>query len=253
MADLDREFTPDELLIVFRKKRKALRFHLGVRQKHIARQWLNKDTEIVIVLQTGRQTKDEDLARRLADEHGEKKWRRYLKIFSLSEWMIKGIRNDISEAEQYWEQGTSALESDPDHAVQLMLKAIALLDRGLKRSESAAGKRIKERHKLNSAYGGKVKATRFDGVKDEVIKHLEAQPEGWETKTDAINAIIKALRPYIEEHGWPSAQDKNDSRDAAMVEASQSKLLAEWSVKDKRVKAAFAKAVQKRIGVSQNR
>ena len=233
MADLDRDFTPDELLIVFRKKRKALRFHLGVRQKHIARQWLNKDTEIVIVLQTGRQTKDEDLARRLADEHGEKKWRRYLKIFSLSEWMIKGIRNDMSEAEQYWEQGTSAL--------------------GLKRSESAAGKRIKERHKLNSAYGGKVKATRFDGVKDEVIKHLEAQPEGWETKTDAINAIIKALRPYIEEHGWPSAQDKNDSRDAAMVEASQSKLLAEWSVKDKRVKAAFAKAVQKRIGVSQNR
>ncbi|MDU1150148.1 hypothetical protein [Klebsiella michiganensis] len=90
-------------------------------------------------------------------------------------------------------------------------------------------------------------------IKDEVIKHLEAQPEGWETKTDAINAIIKALRPYIEEHGWPSAQDKNDSRDAAMVEASQSKLLAEWSVKDKRVKAAFAKAVQKRIGVSQNR
>ena len=95
MADLDRDFTPDELLIVFRKKRKALRFHLGVRQKHIARQWLNKDTEIVIVLQTGRQTKDEDLARRLADEHGEKK------MAALSENFQSFRMDDKGDQERY--------------------------------------------------------------------------------------------------------------------------------------------------------
>lgn len=97
----------------------------------------------------------------------------------------------MSEAEQYWEQGTSALESDPDHAVQLMLKAIALLDRGLKRSESAAGKRIKERHKLNSAYGGKVKATRFDGVKDEVIKHWKRNLRAGKLKPMPSTQLLK--------------------------------------------------------------
>lgn len=253
MADLERDFSPDELRTVFRKKRKALRFHLGIRQKHIFRIWRNEDTEFVVVLHTGRQTKDEDLARIFADNHGEKKWQRYLKAFRPSEWMAKRIRNDMFEAEQHWARGTSALESDPQHAVQLMRNAIAFLERGLKRCESVADKMNREQHKLNSAYGGKVKATRFDGIKEEVIRRLEAQPGAWETKREAIDDIIKALRPYIEKHGWPSVQDKNDTRDAAMTEASQSRLLEEWSIKDKRVKAAFSKAVQKRIGVSQNR
>lgn len=68
------------------------------------------------------------------------------------------------------------LESDPDHAVQLMQNAIALLECGLKRCTTATAKNLKEQHKLNSALGGKRKAARFNGIKEEVIKLLEARP-----------------------------------------------------------------------------
>ncbi|CAI0887528.1 hypothetical protein [Serratia fonticola] len=247
MFDLERDFSFDELSLAFRKKKKALRFHLGVRQKYIVRTRLDEDTEIVVVVHGGKQVKNEDLARLLADEQGEKKWRRYLKVFSPSEWMAKRIRNDMYEAEQSWGRGKSVLECDPHHAVQLMLNAIALLDRGLKRCESAASKGNKELHKLNSAYGGRVKGERFNDIKAEVIKLLEARSEGWKTKKAAIDNVVEELRPYIEKHGWPSVDDKNDSRNARSIEESMRDSLNRWSNpdEDERVGAAFVKALRK--------
>lgn len=248
MADVKETLLFEELLSRYRKKKKALCFHLGIKQKHIARTRVTEDVELVVVINTGRQTSSKDLAQALACQQGEKNWRRYLKVFSRSAWVEKGIRGNLADAQQTWAQGKAILESDPDHAVQLMQNAIALLESGLKRCATAAAKNLKEQHKLNSAFGGKRKAARFNGIKEEVIKLLEARPGGWKTKTDAISDLIKDLRPYIEEHGWPSVQDEDDSLDKAEIEGRLGDLLREWSVPsgDKCVSAAFAKAVRKR-------
>ena len=143
MADVKENLLFEELLSRYRKKKKALCFHLGIKQKHIARTRVTEDVELIVVINTGRQTSSKDLAQALACQQGEKNWRRYLKVFSRSAWVEKGIRGNLADAQQTWAQGKAILKSDPDHAVQLMQNAIALLECGLNRCATAAAKNLK--------------------------------------------------------------------------------------------------------------
>lgn len=104
MADVKENLLFEELLSRYRKKKSTM-LSSRIKQKHIARTRVTEDVELIVVINTGRQTSSKDLAQALACQQGEKNWRRYLKVFSRSAWVEKGIRGNLADAQQTWRKG----------------------------------------------------------------------------------------------------------------------------------------------------